>query len=324
MSSIASLGLGLSVLLGEFVGAHEADRGRISRHLQAVEAELRARDVGELPPALQEQRLRNLERLRVYAQAGQYPHNEDFPGERVPYFIDADGVPCAVGFLVIDSGFADVARQIEASENNARLLAMTHPALPAWIAASGLTAAECAQIQPSYCDCGDVFAPVCGTDGVTYTSECVAQQCAGVEVAHEGPCEGRETTTDWPNPGTEADPGTTTGGETGASSGETGASSGTTLDASTGEAATGGATSTGAATSTGSDSSGDATTGVVTGGVGSSGSTGDDEASDSGDLPTTTTKPSGCQGCRSSGEGGQGGASLLGLLVLAALCRRRA
>lgn len=40
--------------------------------------------------------------LRRFGPRGRrVPHNDDFPDQRVPYFIDADGVPCAVGALVL-------------------------------------------------------------------------------------------------------------------------------------------------------------------------------------------------------------------------------
>ncbi|WP_256254022.1 Kazal-type serine protease inhibitor family protein [Nannocystis exedens] len=197
----------------EVTGQVDADRARIQKHLETVETELRARDTSHLPPALQAERARNLDRLHAYRLGGLFPKNPDFIGERVPFFIDEDGVACAVGHLVIESGFAEVAGEIAERENNARLLAMTHPALSGWIAQSGLTAEECARIQPEYCGCGDEYAPVCGVDGKTYGNACYAETCANVAIAHEGVCKAEETTSDWPDAGTSTGPGDSTGGD---------------------------------------------------------------------------------------------------------------
>lgn len=220
---------------GEIVGAREADRSRIQAHLSAVEAELRSSDVGHLPSALQAERQRNLDRLRDYWVAGEFPRNSGHPGERVPYFVDDEGVVCAVGHLVVESGFGAVAEDIRAQENNARLLDMTHPALPAWISASGLTAEECARIQPSYCKCDEEYAPVCTVSGHSYLNTCEAVTCAGEVVAHAGLCEAPGTS-GWPAPGDSGEAGT--GGSSGGSTGSTG-------------------TGTGDASSSGSDATGD-------------------------------------------------------------------
>jgi uncharacterized protein (TIGR03382 family) len=196
------------------IGWEEADRRRIRRHLAAVERRLRERDVSDLAAELRQARQENLDRLRAYWRAGVFPRNDDFPGTRVPYFIDDHGAVCAVGHLVIESGFADVAEEIRQTENNAHLLDMKHAALAGWIAQSGLTAEEHAAIQPAYCGCGhDGWDPVCGTDGVTYANACYATTCAGVEIAYWGHCEG-DGTTGWPSAGTSN--GDSTGESTGA------------------------------------------------------------------------------------------------------------
>jgi hypothetical protein len=230
-----------SVTFGPVIDAEGADRGRIQRHLEAVEQRLRAADTSHLSPEQQRERARNLDRLRAYWQAGVFPRNHAFLGERVPYFIDASETLCAVGYLVVESGFREVADEIFEHENNAKLLEMTHPALPGWIEASGLTAQEHAAIQPAYCGCNEVDETlVCGSDGKTYANACVAETCAGVEIEHEGPC-WSDGTTGWPAPGTsssdEDDAGPAT--ETSASDGpenETAGTSGGHESASTGQA----------------------------------------------------------------------------------------
>lgn len=122
---------------------------RIRCHLSAVERELRTRDVGQLPPALQEARTRHLGELHAYWVAGRFPHNHDAPG-RVPCFIDDHDGRCAVAHLLIADGQEALARRIAARFRNHYLPEMVDDELARWVASSGLTLEELARIQPTY------------------------------------------------------------------------------------------------------------------------------------------------------------------------------
>lgn len=169
----------------------DADRERIQQHLAEVEDELRDRDVSHLSPELQQEREQNLDVLREYRKAGEFPRNTHVPW-RQPVFIDRADRACAVGHLMIESGWDEEARRIQERENLAYLPDMESPEVGEWVAQSGLTAEEAALIQPNYSPCMNCSSsgdPVCGDDGTTYINECVAEHCKDVERWHDGCCE---------------------------------------------------------------------------------------------------------------------------------------
>ena len=128
-----------------------AETARIRTHLATVERALRARDVTQLTPAQRAARARNLDVLHQYWTTGVFPTNTDFPGERMPYFIDRYGVRCAMAYLIEQSGRGDLVARVAATNNNARIRELKgDPELVAWLDENGLTAAEAARIQPQY------------------------------------------------------------------------------------------------------------------------------------------------------------------------------
>ena len=132
---------------------------------------------------------RRFDELHRYWVSGAFPRNTTAPGTRIPVFIDEEDRRCAMAHLVIESGHEDVAREIAASENTARVVEMSHPALGAWLDAHGLTLEEAQTIQPTYCfECTSDGPAVCGVDGRTYTNRCVAEECELVAVDHVGEC----------------------------------------------------------------------------------------------------------------------------------------
>lgn len=123
---------------------------RIQQHLAQVESDLRAHPPHGLSPEQAYSRAQRLDDLHAYWMRGEFPHNPDYPDSLVPYFIDARGVACAVGQLVIASGHREFAEEIARTRNHAYIREIEDPRLAAWAEASGLTLEECARIQPSY------------------------------------------------------------------------------------------------------------------------------------------------------------------------------
>jgi len=123
---------------------------RIRTHLEYVETLLRAEDVSHLSSTLRERRAALLDKLHEYRLTSVFPTNLDFPRERRPCFIDAAGNICAVGFLIEQTAGRALAERINAAHRYDVLPDMHVPELTAWVEASGLTARECAMIQPGY------------------------------------------------------------------------------------------------------------------------------------------------------------------------------
>jgi hypothetical protein len=120
---------------------------RIRVHLEHVEALLRAADTGHLTGAQRAERARHLDRLHAYHRAGVFPRNHSVPGRR-PHFIDEDGRPCAVGYLIEQSAGRAAAEAINARHEWSYLPDID--GIDAWVAASGLSVRELAMIQPGY------------------------------------------------------------------------------------------------------------------------------------------------------------------------------
>lgn len=168
----------------------EIEVSRIQRHLSNVESTLRALHPEGLTDAQAAAREQSLDVLHDYWQAGVFPKNRDYTDRRVPYFIDSDGVACAVGHLMVESGDDELAREIATYENNDFVADIEHPGVGGWLDRNGFAAWEAAWIQPQYGPCGFEFETVCGDDGISYICQFVALECAGNANARPGLCDG--------------------------------------------------------------------------------------------------------------------------------------
>lgn len=127
---------------------------RIRIHFDSVLAELAARPVAELGAERIARRTALLAELRDYRDRGVFPHNYDFPGRAVPYFVDRKtGTLCAVAHLLAFTGRRDVVDRVARAENNVRVARLgTDTAFTGWLDANGLTLGEAARIQVPYID----------------------------------------------------------------------------------------------------------------------------------------------------------------------------
>lgn len=123
---------------------------RIQTHLSYTEQLLRAAETTNLIHNQQANRTFILDILHQYWTAGVFPTNRDYPDERRPCFIDADGNICAVGYLIEQTKGRQLAEDINAKHQYDFLLDMNEAAIEAWADEYGLTLEECAMIQPTY------------------------------------------------------------------------------------------------------------------------------------------------------------------------------
>ncbi|MEM7235193.1 MAG: hypothetical protein AAF517_23645, partial [Planctomycetota bacterium] len=141
---------------------------QIQQHLFSVVDQLETRGVSNLNDQQRANRRQHIEVLARYAEAGVFPQN-DVCSDMTPIFIDSAGRACAVGHLMIESGAAELADTISFAENLAYVGEIRTAGAADWIQSSGLSAEECAMIQPAYpCQCvfGDLRAETNGTDVV--------------------------------------------------------------------------------------------------------------------------------------------------------------
>lgn len=130
-----------------------AEDRRIAAHLRGAEAQLIARSDAHahLPPAVRRVRAWLIGELRRYRLAGRFPRNYSHDS-RTPVFIDEHGTRCAMAHLLELVGAHELVQRVARTANTARIVDLARdPELLRWLAAMGLTVAEAARIQPTYC-----------------------------------------------------------------------------------------------------------------------------------------------------------------------------
>jgi len=134
------------------VPAPQEEVARIRAHFDSVLVELAARDVGALSSVQREHRAALVATLAAYRDRGAFPHNYDFPGQAVPYFVDPrTGVLCAVAHLLESTGRRDIVDRVSRGDNNVWVAQLaSDTAFTAWLGANGITLSEAVRIQVPY------------------------------------------------------------------------------------------------------------------------------------------------------------------------------
>lgn len=128
---------------------YKNDQPYIQKHLENVLQILASNPTAHLSCEQLESRTHLTELLRDYREAGLFPMNY-YRAVRIPVFIDEHQTHCAVGYLLQQTGYDEVAQRIANANNYAWVREINDPALPVWQAASGFTMDELKLIQGAY------------------------------------------------------------------------------------------------------------------------------------------------------------------------------
>lgn len=133
----------------------ELEVARIQKHLAQVERELRARAPRTLTSEQRAARRQHLARLHAYRERGRFPHNHEFPGKRVPCFVDRHGTRDIIAHLMESSGQQELVRRVSAARNNSTVRELVAdskigPDFTSWIVSSGFSVEEAQKLQPTY------------------------------------------------------------------------------------------------------------------------------------------------------------------------------
>ena len=125
---------------------------RIRTHFDSVLTGLGSRDLTALTQEQRARRASLMTTLRAYQARGVFPHNYDFPGQDVPYFVDRKtGTLCAVAHLLASTGRRDIVDRVARANNNVLVPQLAgDSAFTHWLSDNGITLDEAAFIQVPY------------------------------------------------------------------------------------------------------------------------------------------------------------------------------
>lgn len=134
---------------GRYPNDQDEEHTRIRTHLEYVLAKLESSDIHREPP-LNLEREKNIQRLKDYISASEFPQLDIDTNQRVPCFRDNNNRLCAVAYLVERSGNTKLVDQINSEFKYDLLANMESEDLQNWQANSGFSFLELQMIQPAY------------------------------------------------------------------------------------------------------------------------------------------------------------------------------
>ncbi|MNU56839.1 hypothetical protein D3C71_459400 [compost metagenome] len=125
------------------------DQQYIQTHLEFVLSTLKSADLSNLTKDQREMRAHLTEVLSDYRLQGVFPVNYH-RSERIPVFIDEMDRHCAVGYLMKETGYENLARQISKADNYIWVKDLSGEEVLKWQGMSGFTLEELKLIQGAY------------------------------------------------------------------------------------------------------------------------------------------------------------------------------
>ena len=127
-----------------------------------VEEQLKQKNTPNLSENQKANRAKCLNILNDYWKKGTFPINR-YHSERTPYFIDHKNTACAVGQLIRETGYHELAKKIQKENNYDYIFELVnkYPEIKVWSDQYGFEVEELAWIQPCYCS---------PTAGITHVS----------------------------------------------------------------------------------------------------------------------------------------------------------
>ncbi|AEA45303.1 toxin-antitoxin system YwqK family antitoxin [Fluviicola taffensis] len=126
-----------------------SDKQYIQSHLELVIQVLNSPDLKCLNADQLRMRIRLIKVLSDYRLQGNFPLNY-YKSERIPVFIDEHNTHCAVGYLMKESGFENLALKISKTDNYSWVKDLKDQEVIEWQQLSGFTLEELKLIQGAY------------------------------------------------------------------------------------------------------------------------------------------------------------------------------